>query len=294
MKKLFFTIALLFATFAHAEVAPKIDLVVKTGSSSNSVYSKLFAQMTEVCKSPVLLESPAAGSIQALDGLLNNEASLAFVQSDVVLGRKMIENDPMVDNVRIFMPLFNSELHIVASSSNPNINRFSDLFQKKVGAYGGGYITSRILFGAANIRPFSLTQFDNEAGALQALKAGQVDAIMIVAGQPASWAKDLTSATYKLVPFDRMDVLGKLGSYSQTNLRYPNLSQTTVPSVAVQINLVTYNYKSAEKIKNLAKLKACIASHIDELRETTGNHPKWNEIKPNAKVSYWPMFTGGK
>ena len=290
MKKTFWllVVSLLLSTSAMADVAP--DLVVKTGSSETSVYGKLFAQLSGVCKSPTMVGSLSGGSIQALDSLMSNEANLAFIQSDVIIGRKLIENDPQIEKVRIFMPLFYSELHIIAQRSNNNINKFSDLSQKKIGSYGGAYITSRILFGNSGVRPFQVLQYSSEAEALAALKAGTVEAIMIVAGQPASWAKDLSGSVFKLVPFDRMDVLAKTGSYTQTNLRYPNLSQTTIPAVSVQIDLVTYDYKSAEKVRSLSKLKTCIAANIDDLRETTGNHPKWNEIKPNAKVTYWPMF----
>lgn len=294
MKK--FVILVMAISFYVANTyAVGADLVVKTGSNADNVYSKLYAQLNAVCPTnPVLSESFSGGSIQALDSLLGNEANLAFIQSDVVLGRKTIENDSAVDNVRVFMPLYHSELHTIAASTNSSVNRFSDLNQKKVGAYGGAYITARILFGATGVRPFSLTQFASEVELLNAVKAGQVDVGMLVSGQPASFAKSLTSAVYKLVPFDRADILGKLGSYSTASLRYPNLSPVTVPTVAVQIDLFTYNYKSAEKVKNLSKLKACIAAHIDDLRETTGNHPKWNDIDPKAKVSYWPMFQTSK
>ena len=271
-----------------------VDLVITTGDKPDSVYDQLYMQMAAVCKAPVMNNLNVSGSIQALDKLLGNRANLSFVQSDVVLGRKMIENDPAVDNVRVFMPLFNSELHIVTARTNQYINRFSDLGNKKIGAYGGAYITTRILLSNTGVRPFSVDSFTSKQELLNAVRAGTIDAAMIVEGQPAAWAQELQGSQFKLVPFDRTDVLAKVGSYSPSNLRYPNLSQTTVPSVSVQINLITYNYKSQEKVKNLAKLKACIASHIDDLRETTNNHPKWNEIQPNKKVTYWPMFTAGK
>jgi hypothetical protein len=297
MKKIAIALCLMISavTAYAAPAAPgKVDLIVKTGSNSKSVYSQLFTEIQSVCSVPVLQDSPASGSIQALDDLLSNQANLAFVQSDVIIGRKTIENDSQVDNVRVFMPMFTSELHIVTASTNTSVNRFTDLFQKKVGAYGGSYITARILFGATNIRPFSLVQYPNEDTMIQAIKRGEIDVGMGVAGQPVAWVKELSGREFKLVPFDRADVLGKLGSYSQANLRYPNLSATTVPTVAVRIDMITYNYKSQTKINDLTKLKKCIAAHIDDLRETTGNHPKWQEIDPNAKVKSWPMFNAGK
>lgn len=289
MKKIYAilcAIAMIGCSPAHADT-----LTVKTGPDDKSVYSQLFKQMAAVCATPTLVESPSGGSIQSLDSLLSNEASLAFIQSDVVIGRKTIENDTAVEKTRMFMPLFGAELHMITSRQNTSINRFSDLNMKKVGAYGGAYITGRILFGAAGIRPIQFPQFDSKDEALKALAAGTIDAVMIVEGQPASWAKSLSNQNFKLVSFDRGDLLGKLGAYSPSNLRYPNLSPTTVPSLSVNIGLFTMDYKSKVKVADLAKLKSCIANSIDDLRETTGNHPKWQEIKPGAKATYWPMFS---
>lgn len=276
------------AVQAQAFEAGPADLIVK-GGTGNGTYDVLFDQMAKVCTTPSLQKTASKGTLEALDDIMNNRANLAFVPLDVLYGKKLIEQDPLIDNIRVFMPLYNAELHIIARRMDPNVNGFMDLGNKRVGAFGSGYITSRILLGKAGLRPISLQNYDSEQAALNALTRNEIDAVFIVVGQPATWATKLDGKTYKLLPFDRFDIATRAGGYSQSTLRYMNLSSTAVKTVSVTVNLITYNYDSKKKVNDLSMLKKCLSENISDLRETTGNHPKWREINPNA-TSDWPMF----
>lgn len=272
--------------------AGPVDLIVKTGSNEKNVYNITFSEIQRVCPSPATEGRISHGSIESLNDLLNNKANLVYVQPDVILGRKTIDNDARVDSVRVFMPLYFSELHVIGNRSNQRVNVFSDLAGKKVGAYGGAVITARILFGRTNLKPFSLQEYTNPGDGLKAIAAGQIDAFFWVTGQPTPEVEALPGNTYKLIAFDRYGDLQKMAEnpYATANLDYSNLSSSGVKTVSMQILMATYDYKSQKKITDLSALKKCIVEHYDDIKEETGNHPKWREINPNATSVWPPMF----
>ena len=294
--------ALLFASFCFAQIdAPQpgtgpVQLTIRVGSGPSNVYNKLYDQWAQVCTTPTSRSVNSQGSIVSLDAVLNNEANLAFVQSDVLVGRKEIENDQKVDSIRIFAPLYYSELHILAARSNSSISDLFDLTNKKIGAYGGAYITARIVLGRGGIHPYGdyqgIQQFTSEKEGIAALVAGKIDAFFVVAGQPADSMKEVNPASVKLVTINGADKVAasSKGMYVKANLRYPAISAVTVPTIGVQIYLITFNYQSQQKKVILSQFKQCLAKNILDLRETTGNHPKWVEINPEAKTTAWPMF----
>lgn len=279
------------STWAQAPTPPELagpaDLIVKV-SGKTGTYYKMGEQIQQVCSKPSLSLSEASGTLAALDDVLSNRANVMFLTTDVLWGRKTIENDPQVDSLRVLMPLYNAELHMVARRSDGVINKFSDLGNKKVGTYGSGNITARIVLGQAGIRPVSLQDYANEALLMDALSKNIVDVGFIVVGQPASWASKLNGQLFKLVEFDKPELLGKNG-YTAATLRYPNLSSGTIKTLATKVSLVTYNYDSKKKVGDLTELKKCITENISDLKETTNNHPKWREVDPRAK-SDWMMF----
>jgi hypothetical protein len=112
--------------------------------------------------------------------------------------------------------------------------------------------------------------------------------VFIEVGQPAPWAQELNGQQFKLLEFDRNDLLGRNG-FVRASLAYPNLSASSVQTLGTQVYLVSQNYSGAKKVNDISALKQCITDNIVTLREETGYHPKWSEVKPNAK-SDWPMF----
>lgn len=290
----------LYATTASAQddlnapaAPPTPTLVMGTGSSDTSVYTQLFKQLKAVCTAPALASQPVDGSLQSLAELENNHLNLAFIQEDVLFAGKLIDSDPNIDNVRVFDPLYFSELHILAKR-NSQITGFSSLSNKRVGGYGGAYITARILMAKGGYKPFGdVVLFNTEQEAMDAVHTGRVDAAFIVAGQPAGWVSKLPGDV-TFVPFDRPEVLTAFrgGYYRAATLRYPSVSPQPVQTLAVRVNLTTWDYKSKSKRQMLNQLHQCLVDNIDDLRETTGNHQKWREIDPSATTGDggWQMF----
>jgi TRAP transporter TAXI family solute receptor len=265
-------------------------LIVSTGDPSGT-YVRFFSEMIRACPQPALQGMTSKGSLENVERLENNQVNLAFAQIDVLYAKKLIEHDPLVEQVRTFLILYLEEVHIlIPSSSATSIRVFSDLAGKRVGTYGGGSITSRILFSMINVTPASLQDLPGPTEAVQAL-GGTIDAVIGVGGKPLPWVAAL-NANYKLVPFTR-EMYEKVSNiYFPGRLEYSNLDQVgPVPTIGVPSMLITKDYKSPEITKSLLQLRGCIFKNLAALRETVGNHPKWGQVDP-ANIGPWPYFGG--
>jgi TRAP-type uncharacterized transport system substrate-binding protein len=282
-------VAITASAFGQAQPAPQgpADLVFKV-SSAKGTYIQFAQQIAQVCSTPSISISTSDGQLGLYNDLIANKANVGMLTAPILIGKKTVELDTNVDKIVVIMPLYAAELHIVALRSNSQVNKFTDVGNKKVATYGGAFITSRIVLSQAQLRPFSLQDYKSEDLALQALVKGEADVVFIEVGQPATWAEQLNGNQFKLVEFDRTDLLGKNG-FVKASLNYKNLSQTSIPTLGTQVYLVSQNYSGAKKVHDISALKECISKNIVTLREETGFHPKWSEVKPGAK-SDWPMF----
>jgi TRAP-type uncharacterized transport system substrate-binding protein len=263
-------------------------LIVSTGDPSGT-YVRFFNEMTKVCPQPALQGITSKGSLENLERLENNQANLAFAQIDVLYAKKLIEHDPAVEQVRTFLILYLEEVHIlIPSSSASSIHVFSDLAGKRVGTYGGGSITSRILFGTTKVQPASLQDLPGPTEAVRAL-GDTIDAVIGVGGKPLPWVAAL-NANYKLVQFDMYEQVKNI--YFPGRLEYSNLGQVVpIGTIGVPALLITRDYKTPEITKPLLQLRGCIVKNLEALRETVGNHPKWGQVDPTVRGG-WPYFGG--
>lgn len=287
MQRLAATLLLLLAGVADGQMRDPAPLVVTTGSEGGTYY-RFFNEISQVCAQPPLIVKISKGSRENLDNLLGNQANLGFIQADVLFGRKIIENDPEVDNIKTLLVLYPEEVHLLVRAGNQYIQRFSDLGNKKVGSWGGSTVTAWVTFAKTQVRPIKLQEFPGYQDAIQALDKGAIDAILAVGGQPLDWIRKLPG-DYRLVPFDRPEQVRDV--YEPAILSYANLNQSGIRTVTTQTLLVTMNYKTPEKVRALTGLRKCIAENLDALRETTGNHPKWRLVNVGAKGT-WPWFDG--
>lgn len=292
MKRTLTTALLLLPSAAQAAPA---TLNVATGSSAGT-YSAMFKNVGTVCtQSAYLRERGTSGSLENIDLLLDNQVSLAFVQSDVLKARQQIDKDPRVENIRTLLPLHTEELHLFArppvvkksilgKTTVTGVRSFADLRGKRVGAWGGSLITARVV-GAMTGVPYQIVSMRDQPSAFAALMGGQVDAVLAVVGQPAAWVKNLGSGV-NLVPVPTNDRLRAI--YSPAKLFYPNLSPQSVPTIAVQSVLATRDFKTPDKKKLLLDYQKCATSKLINLQEDEGMHPKWQDV--TFKTWPWPQY----
>jgi TRAP-type uncharacterized transport system substrate-binding protein len=283
-----FSILLLVLAFFVSNVLAG-ELIVTTGVKGGT-YSAFYDQIRGSCANPVLTEwmgakGPASGSIENVKNLLGNKANIGFVQEDVLWSKKIIDNDPAVDGLKTLMVLYPEEVHIIVMTRS-SINRFGDLGNKKIATWGGSLITTKVLMGKTGIRPNLIIEATGADNAVQLLDSGKVEAIIAVGGQPVGWIENLPNK-FKLAEFDRFQQVNDI--YSKAVLNYPNLSPAGINSISTMSMIVTRDYKTDSKITDLNELVQCVYSHLDDLVETTGNHPKWELVKSDNKSS-WPKY----
>lgn len=284
----------LLLTLSAAGAAPPTFLNVATGSPTGT-YSAMFKNIGLVCtQNAYLRERGTSGSLENIDLLLSNEVSLAFVQSDVLKARQQIDKDPRVENIKALLPLHREELHLFARppvvkknilgrTTTTGIQTFADLKDRRVGAWGGSLITARVLTAMSGV-PFQVVSLKDQPSAFAALQSGQVDAVLAVVGQPATWVKNLSGVNLIAVPTNaRLS-----GIYTPAKLFYPNLSANSVPTIAVQSVLATRDFKTPERKQLLLGYQKCAMSHLVNLQEDEGMHPKWQDV--DFKTWPWPRY----
>ncbi|CAM3659621.1 hypothetical protein DESA109040_19025 [Deinococcus saxicola] len=75
----------------------------------------MFGNIGQVCtQSADLKERGTGGSLDNINLLMDNEVSLAFVQSDVLKAREQIDHDPRMANIKALLPLYDEEIHLFA------------------------------------------------------------------------------------------------------------------------------------------------------------------------------------
>jgi hypothetical protein len=149
-------VAITASAFGQAQPAPQgpADLVFKV-SSAKGTYIQFAQQIAQVCSTPSISISTSDGQLGLYNDLIANKANVGMLTAPILIGKKTVELDTNVDKIVVIMPLYAAELHIVALRSNSQVNKFTDVGNKKVATYGGAFITSRIVLSQAQLRPFS-------------------------------------------------------------------------------------------------------------------------------------------
>lgn len=200
------------------------------------------------------------------------------------------ELGPNLENrVAYIAKLFNEEMHVLARDEVSDI-RALDGKTVNMGPEGNGAeITARAVFDALGItvREAHLEQAD----ALAKLKAGDIDAMVIVAGKPAPILTDLegTSGLKLLnVPYAK----GLEDNYYPATLTkddYPQLIADggRVDTLAVCAVLVSFNWdKDSPRTKKLDRFVNRFFSNFNDFLKPP-RHPKWQQVNFAATLEGW-------
>lgn len=231
------------------------------------------------------------GSMQnARDVRERRGVQLGIVQSDVLEYIRDISDDrglkKIAKKLRLVYPLYNEEVHVLADFS---IKDIEDLDGKRV-AIGpkdsGTYLTARTIFHQLGLK-VSREVYLGGREALDALRAGEVDAMIFVAGAPASLFTNHTTDDDKfhLVKIDDKAVEGYVPVTIPENT-YP-WHDKSVDTVAVKAVLISFNYRGAN-CKNVGKLAEIIEKNKTWLDKN--GHPKWKQVDLAARLPTWPQY----
>jgi len=234
----------------------------------------------------------AAGNLDDL--LYLRGVDVAVTQSDVFEYFRTVRKTPNLDqrvNYIIRLPI--SEVHILARE---DIRTIEDLRGKKVnlGPEGSASsLTGTIIFQRLGIE-IQQTNIDG-ALALQALKSGELAALVRVVGKPVDFLARIpaNSGVHLLsIPFSKKFAdyytLGELDSKD-----YPSLipQGQRIDTIAVPAVLAVYNWpKGKDRYQRVQRFTERLFANWEKFQKPPF-HPKWKDINLAATVPGWHRFS---
>jgi TRAP-type uncharacterized transport system substrate-binding protein len=244
----------------------------------------------------------SAGAVENVRRLASEPgARLAIVEADVygAFVEHARAGDPAaraaVDRLRVFMPLFDEELHFVVRADSP-LRYVHEIAGQhiNVGPMGsGGAFTATRLYARmfSHALPAADASFMPDEEALTHLTGDRsVDVVAIVGGQPLPLLtgmspQDGRSIRLLAVDPEAAETRAVAGAYAQTSIRresYPDWLDQDVPALAVGTLLMTRDFRTPRIRSQLAVLAHAICRGRDRLRAK--GHPKWREASFSALV----------
>jgi TRAP transporter TAXI family solute receptor len=292
-----------FASSAHPQEAPKAakppppTVIGIVTSGQTGTYLRIATDMAQVLDNPTtglrILPISGDGSIQNITDLLYLKGiDLAVVQSDVlayIKDRRI--HGGVSERVSYITRLYNEELHLVARDK---ITSVADLNGRRVnvGPEGSGtYLTSTMVFKALGIDVAPQT-FDTET-ALAKLKSGEIDAMAVVAGKPASVFQSIPPKSgLKLLAIDLSGPLTETYLPSSFTAKdYPGLvGRGKVETIAVGSVMAVFNWKvGTERYERIRRFVDAFFGSFDAFAQPP-RQAKWQEINLAAEIPGWNRY----
>ena len=234
------------------------------------------------------------GALQNLTDLkLLRGIDMAILQVDVLDYARQQNLLPGLEYWATYITkLYNEELHLLARQ---DIKSVSDLANQKVNVDlrgAGTAITAARLFDLLKIPVTTIN--DDQEGALDKLRKGEIAALAFVAGKPAPIFRDLNANDglhFLAIPLNP----AVTATYVPTRLTaadYPGLvpQDQTVDTVAVGAVLLAANLQvGSERYRNLVNFVDAFFTGFQSLLDP-GHHPKWREVNITAELPGWRRF----
>ncbi len=234
------------------------------------------------------------GSLQNLSDILYLRGiDVGFVQADALTYAKQHNLYPtLTQSIRYIAKLYDEEIHVLARK---DISSLQDLNDQRVNvdvAGSGSAMTAAILFDALNIKP--KIEHRKQVDGLEALKQGEIAAIVQVAGAPVPLFARLGSTDgLHLLPIDLNQTLAQTYLPDQlTHDMYPALVpvEETVATLAVGDVMAVFAWQShTERYNKVARFVDAFFSKFDQFLQPP-RHPKWREVNLTAEVPGWTRF----
>ena len=281
-------LALAASTASYAQ-----QVKVATGGPKGT-YHALFSNIADKCgQEMAVIGVNTTGSLENLDKLTNKEVGAGFVQTDALFASAQGRD---LGNIKTLVAFHRESVHVVALANTGvkvggnmlgmgkkdlAFNTVEDLAGFKVAAAGGSLITAQLIKMQGQVN-WTIVPVDSADAALAAVKSGQVQAAVLVGGQPLGNVRGLDSQ-FKLVGFKPATIELLKTVYVQDRLSYPKLSTSAVPTLATEALLVTRTVSTPERVAALASFRSCIQRNIPEWQDADGAHPAWGQVSSDNK-----------
>lgn len=295
MKKYLAILSVLaFAFVASAQT----QFLVADGSSSGT-YKQFLKELSAAIPDAgfVFTEVPSGGAVENLDLLINNKVMGAFLHSDVIAHRAKNEpNAQLEKKFQTLLALFPEDVHFVALAQSKRVSgqtfgfggkpvvlkSIDDLANLNVGAAGGGWITANMVKFLSDVPYRVLPTYNSGAEVLAALDKGEIDAAVFVGAAPLPNLEKLGPG-YKVLAIQGTTADKLKQQYQPTSVTYTKMNPSPVPTVAAQCLFVSKVYKSPVFVKALTQFRTQFLANLDTIKETPGNHPKWQSVESETR-----------
>lgn len=227
------------------------------------------------------------------DLLYLHGVNLAITQSDVLEYLRTVRHVPnLSQRVQYIIRLPISELHILARD---DVHSLQDLRGKKVnfGPPGtGASLTGTIVFQrlGIDVQTVNIPQ----AGAIEKLKSGQIDAIARVIPKPVDFFSNIPAGSglhLVNIPFTKtFEDHYTLGEFTKKD--YPRLldGQDRIDTIAVPAVLAVYNWpRGNENYRKVQRFTQYLFHRWDRFQHPP-YHPKWQDVNLAATIPGWTRW----
>lgn len=205
--------------------------------------------------------------------------------------------------VRYVAKLYNSELHIIAREP---FERLSDLRGKRVSfnlRNSQAHIVGKHLFQMAGL-DCEISFYDNHE-ALEALRAGKLDAHLIVSGAPQPFLENIEASDgLHLIPVSEQDfaegeakpLYERYLPGALTHEQYPNLigADESVSTIATRTLLAVYKWpRGSFRYRRIERFIKTFFDRSESLKKKA-RHAKWRELNLAADVPGWTRFEAAR
>ena len=231
------------------------------------------------------------GSVQSVaDILFLQGVDLGIVRADTLdyLERKGFAKD-IKKQFTYVTKLYNEEMQVIAPKS---IATLKDLEGKTVSVdlpNGGTFVTALTVFERLGLKANFV--YVEQRIAMEKLKAGQIDAVIVVGGKPYKSVSTFNNdGRFHLAKVDYAKPLQS--DYLPATLTpkdYPNLIKEgeSVDTIAVPAVLAAYNWApNTERYRKIALFVDAFFTKFPSLQNPPF-HPKWKEVSLAAPLASW-------
>jgi TRAP-type uncharacterized transport system substrate-binding protein len=153
----------------------------------------------------------------------------------------------------------------------------------------------------SQLEPSKVTTLADAAALTHLVKDKSLDAMLVVAGQPAKWLSDLPpdlAQSVKLLRFDRNHPLAQkaIEAYLPATVRatsYAKWLSEDVPTLATMAFLVTLDYTNTVAAAKIEAFLRALCHNMPLLRQQ--GHPKWREVELGLELETgWPYLASAR
>jgi TRAP-type uncharacterized transport system substrate-binding protein len=206
-----------------------------------------------------------------------------------LLGRLRASRElgPLDDKIGYVAKLFNEEMHLLVRADS-DITAIGELNGRRVSLGEPGSGTQLVGHDVLDRLGVTVREVDLAAAdAIARLKAGEIDAVLVIDGKPVpALAAGMTGLRVLPIPFAR-PLRDDFLPTTLTSEDYPGLIEPgrQVETLAVGTVLIAFNWgKDSDRY---AKIKRFVDAFFPRLAQLQARHSKWREVNLAATLPGW-------